>query len=122
MSMLGMRDGERGSYPELVDALASHGADAKADARQLYRRVAFSVLVSNVDDHLRNHGFLWRGKAGWTLSPAYDLNPVPVDIKARIAHSRLISTSTRPRAHSIFCSIRRTCLEFGLGRSEGDRA
>lgn len=84
MSMLGMRDGERGSYPELVDALASHGADAKADARQLYRRVAFSVLVSNVDDHLRNHGFLWRGKAGWTLSPAYDLNPVPVDIKARV--------------------------------------
>jgi serine/threonine-protein kinase HipA len=45
----------------------------------------FSVLVSNVDDHRRNHGFLYdTGKRGWRLSPAYDLNPVPVDIKPRI--------------------------------------
>lgn len=42
------------------------------------------MLVSNVDDHLRNHGFLWLSKAGWSLSPAYDLNPVPTDIKARV--------------------------------------
>jgi serine/threonine-protein kinase HipA len=41
-------------------------------------------LISNVDDHLRNHGFLWLGKNGWSLSPAYDLNPVPSDIKARV--------------------------------------
>ena len=84
MSMTGARDGERGSYPELVDALTAHGAQAKEDARQLYRRVAFNVLVSNVDDHLRNHGFLWSGQGGWVLSPAYDLNPTPVDVKARI--------------------------------------
>jgi serine/threonine-protein kinase HipA len=42
------------------------------------------VLISNVDDHLRNHGFLWLGKAGWSLSPVYDLNPVPTDLKARV--------------------------------------
>jgi len=84
MSMTGSRDGERGSYPELVDALTAHGAQAKEDARQLYRRVVFNVLVSNVDDHLRNHGFLWSGQGGWVLSPAYDLNPTPVDVKARI--------------------------------------
>jgi serine/threonine-protein kinase HipA len=84
MSMLGVRDGERGSYPELADALAAHGARARSDAEQLYRRVAFSVLISNVDDHLRNHGFLWQGKDGWTLSPAYDLNPTPVDVQARV--------------------------------------
>ena len=42
------------------------------------------MLISNVDDHLRNHGFLWLGKAGWSLSPAYDLNPVPTDLKARV--------------------------------------
>ena len=84
LAMTGSRDGERGSYPEIVDALAQHGAQAKADARALYRRVVFNVLISNVDDHLRNHGFLWPGKAGWTLSPAYDLNPVPADLKARI--------------------------------------
>jgi serine/threonine-protein kinase HipA len=84
MSMLGARDGERGSYPEVADALAAHGARARADAEQLYRRVVFSVLISNVDDHLRNHGFLWKGNDGWALSPAYDLNPTPVDVKARV--------------------------------------
>lgn len=84
MSMTGARDGERGSYPELVDALTAHGAQAKEDAQQLYHRVVFNVLVSNVDDHLRNHGFLWAGPGGWVLSPAYDLNPTPVDVKARI--------------------------------------
>ena len=41
-------------------------------------------LISNTDDHLRNHGFLWAGPAGWRLSPAYDLNPVPIDIKPRV--------------------------------------
>ena len=84
MSMTGSRDGERGSYPELVDALTAHGAQSREDALQLYRRVVFNVLVSNVDDHLRNHGFLWSGQGGWILSPAYDLNPTPVDVKARI--------------------------------------
>ena len=84
MSMTGSRDGQRGSYPELVDALTQHGAKARADAAQLYRRVTFNVLVSNVDDHLRNHGFLWAGRDGWVLSPAYDLNPTPTDLKARI--------------------------------------
>ncbi|MBZ4022526.1 phosphatidylinositol kinase [Rhodobacter sp. TJ_12] len=84
MAMMGAKDGERGSYPEIVDALTAHGAQGKTDAHALYRRVVFSVLISNVDDHLRNHGFLWRGKAGWSLSPAYDLNPVPTDIKARV--------------------------------------
>ena len=84
MAMTGSKDGERGSYPEIVDSLAEHGAQAKADAAALFRRVAFSVLISNVDDHLRNHGFLWTGRDGWTLSPAYDLNPTPVDLKARV--------------------------------------
>jgi len=56
----------------------------KAEAHALFRRVVFNVLISNVDDHLRNHGFLWLGKAGWLLSPAYDLNPVPTDLKARV--------------------------------------
>lgn len=84
MAMMGARDGEGGSYPEMVDALSSHGAQAKRDAHELYRRVAFNVLASNVDDHLRNHGFLRTGKSGWVLSPAYDLNPVPVDLKARV--------------------------------------
>jgi serine/threonine-protein kinase HipA len=44
----------------------------------------FSILISNTDDHLRNHGFLWEGPTGWRLCPAYDLNPVPTDIKPRV--------------------------------------
>lgn len=46
--------------------------------------MAFNVLISNVDDHLRNHGFLWRGRRGWSLSPIYDVNPTPTDLKARV--------------------------------------
>ncbi len=84
MALLGAKDGQTGSYPEMVDALARHGSHAKKDAQALYRRVAFNVLVSNVDDHLRNHGFLRVDRPGWTLSPAYDLNPVPADLKARV--------------------------------------
>ena len=84
MAMMGARDGESVSYPEIVDVLAQHGARGRADAHALYRRVVFNVLISNVDDHLRNHGFLWLGNAGWSLSPAYDLNHVPADLKARV--------------------------------------
>lgn len=84
LSMLGLKDGERGSYPELVDALTRHGAQAREDARELYRRMVLNILISNVDDHLRNHGFLWRGPKGWTLSPIYDLNPTPTDVRPRI--------------------------------------
>lgn len=84
MAMMGAKDGVGGSYPEMVDVLSSHGAQAKQDAHEIYRRVAFHVLISNVDDHLRNHGFLRKGKSGWVLSPAYDLNPVPMDLKARV--------------------------------------
>jgi serine/threonine-protein kinase HipA len=67
-----------------VDVLTQHGAQAAEDARELYRRMVFNVLVSNVDDHLRNHGFLWTGRDGWTLSPVYDLNPTPTDVRKRI--------------------------------------
>jgi serine/threonine-protein kinase HipA len=89
LSMMDMRDGEQGSYPELVDQITRQGARAKKDSAELYRRVAFNVLISNVDDHLRNHGFLWSGPAGWLLSPAFDLNPVPTDLKPRILSTNI---------------------------------
>jgi serine/threonine-protein kinase HipA len=84
MSMLGAKDRDTRSYLEIVDALRQHGAAPKEDMEELWRRIVFSILISNTDDHLRNHGFLYAGQAGWRLSPAYDLNPVPVDIKPRI--------------------------------------
>lgn len=84
MSMLGAKDNEPRSYLEFVDILRRYGAAPKEDMKALWRRIVFSILISNTDDHLRNHGFLWAGPAGWRLSPAYDLNPVPTDMKPRI--------------------------------------
>ncbi len=84
MSMLGARDNEARSYLEFVDALRQYGAAPKEDMHALWRRIVFNILISNTDDHLRNHGFLYAGPAGWRLGPAYDLNPVPVDIKPRV--------------------------------------
>jgi len=84
MSMLDATDHETRSYLEFVDALRRHGASPQQDMRALWRRIVFSIMISNTDDHLRNHGFLYAGPAGWRLSPAYDLNPVPTDINPRI--------------------------------------
>ncbi len=83
MSMVGANDGETRSYLEIADVLRQHGAETTVDLQQLWRRMVFSVLISNTDDHLRNHAFIYAGNAGWRLSPAYDLNPVPVDLKPR---------------------------------------
>ena len=84
MSMLGAKDNESRSYLEIADALRQHGAAPKADMQALWRRIVFNILISNTDDHLRNHGFLYEGQQGWRLSPAYDMNPVPIDIRPRI--------------------------------------
>ena len=65
------------SYTEIVDALRMYGADAQADIEELWRRMAFSVLVNNTDDHLRNHGFLHAASGLWRLAPAFDINPFP---------------------------------------------
>ena len=79
---------------KIVDALRQHGATPQADMEALWRRLVFNILISNTDDHLRNHGFLYEGQAGWRLSPAYDLNPAPTDIK-----SRNLSTAITTRLH-----------------------
>ena len=77
LTMLERDDGDTGSYLEIADVIARHSPSATGDLRELWRRVAFSVLISNFDDHLRNHGFLRTSTAGWSLSPAFDLNPDP---------------------------------------------
>jgi len=81
MTLLGYKDGhdhaQGGSYLELVELLERYGADPTEDIREMWKRIVFSVAVSNTDDHLRNHGFLLSPKEGWKLSPAYDINPIP---------------------------------------------
>lgn len=60
------------------------GSQAHDDRIELFRRMVFNVMISNVDDHLRNHGFLMVSRHGWMLSPVYDLNPTPQDLKSRV--------------------------------------
>lgn len=80
--------GPQRSYLEIVDAIRQMGSKPDADIEELWKRIVFSILVSNTDDHLRNHAFLHDGK-GWRLAPVYDLNPCPVDVKPRV-HSLAI--------------------------------
>jgi serine/threonine-protein kinase HipA len=78
MSLLGLDDGAGSStgngYLDIVDFILQGCVDVQQNLRELYRRVAFNVMFGNTDDHFRNHGFLLTPK-GWTLSPAYDINP-----------------------------------------------
>lgn len=76
MTMLGYSDGETSgcSYLELFEWISRNCCDVKENLAEMWRRIVFNIAVSNCDDHLRNHGFLLT-KNGWTLSPAYDLNP-----------------------------------------------
>lgn len=87
LSLLDARDGDRRSYVELAEAIRQISIQPAEDVAQLWRRMAFNILASNFDDHLRNHAVLF-DNGGWTLSPAYDLNPVPRDVKGP-----LLSTS-----------------------------
>ena len=145
MSMLGAKDNEARSYLEFVDVLRQHGAAPKEDMLALWRRIVFSILISNTDDHLRNHGFLWAGLAGWRLSPAYDFNPVPVDIKPRVLSTAIDLDDTtaslklamqvasyfelpQKEARQIAAGVgravsgwRRTAAKLGLTAAETDR-
>ncbi|EAQ00911.1 hypothetical protein JNB_12069 [Janibacter sp. HTCC2649] len=77
MTMLQATDGEQGSYLEIAEAIEMRSSRTTADLRQLWRRIIFSIVVSNTDDHLRNHGFLHEDGDTWQLSPAFDINPNP---------------------------------------------
>ncbi|WP_233204582.1 type II toxin-antitoxin system HipA family toxin [Cryobacterium sp. Y62] len=78
MTMLEAVDGERRSYLEIAEIIEQTSPSATNELNELWRRIAFSVLISNTDDHLRNHGFLRSDSEGsWNLSPVFDLNPNP---------------------------------------------
>jgi serine/threonine-protein kinase HipA len=77
MTMLEAKDGDQRSYLEIAAVIEERSTATTAELRQLWRRIAFSILISNTDDHLRNHGFLHQHAESWELSPAFDLNPNP---------------------------------------------
>ena len=78
MTLLGLADGANAStgngYLYMVDFILQNCTEVNKNLQELYRRVAFNICIGNSDDHFRNHGFLLTSK-GWTLSPAYDMNP-----------------------------------------------
>lgn len=80
MTLLNHNDGDDASlgasYLELTEFILRMGARVEHDLAQLWRRIVFNICVSNVDDHLRNHGFIFDPAHGWLLSPAYDMNPM----------------------------------------------
>lgn len=145
MSMIGARDNEQRSYMEFVDALRRHGATAKRDIRELWRRIVFNILIANTDDHLRNHGFLYHGIDGWTLAPAFDMNPVPADMRPRILSTAINmedSTGSIELAYEVaayfetgpaearkivrevakaVANWRKIAVEFGVAKREIDR-
>ena len=78
MTLLGLSDGDNATnghgYLDIVDFIIQNCTDVERNLQELFRRVAFNICIGNADDHFRNHGFLLTAK-GWTLSPAYDMNP-----------------------------------------------
>ena len=114
MTMTQRMDGEPGaSYLELVDLLQSRGAATAADCQQLFRRVVFSILIHNTDDHLRNHGFLLSA-TGLRLSPAFDLNP---SIESRDLSLAINELETR-------CDVAialEACGDYGLLQTDAER-
>jgi serine/threonine-protein kinase HipA len=77
MTLVQGRERETGSYLDIAEVIEENGAAPTGDLHELWRRMAFGLLISNTDDHLRNHGFLRESTSGWRLSPAFDINPDP---------------------------------------------
>ena len=115
MTLLGLQDGNNAAdghgYLDLVDFIVQHCTAVESNLRELYRRVAFYICVGNSDDHFRNHGFLLTPK-GWTLSPAYDINPT-----LNTSQSLLISSVSNQAA---FSQLRAAAEDYLLPRETAD--
>jgi serine/threonine-protein kinase HipA len=96
-TMIGAETGDatEHSYTEIVDALRQYGSQPAVDIEALWRRIAFSILITNVDDHLHNHGFLHVDRGQWRLAPAFDINPFPERVREL---KTWISEETGPEA------------------------
>ena len=115
MTLLGLQDGNNAAdghgYLDLVDFIVQHCTAVESNLRELYRRVAFYICVGNSDDHFRNHGFLLTPK-GWTLSPAYDINPT-----LNSSQSLLITSVSNQAA---FSQLRAAAEDYLLTRETAD--
>ena len=117
LTLVGGVDGGDSSYLDLAGALIQDGAAPQSDLEQLWRRMAFNVMTSNTDDHLRNHGFLRAGPGGWRLSPAFDMNPVPAEAGPRVMSLALDESGDRTGSLSL---VREAANYFGLSRQRAE--
>lgn len=116
MTLLGLTDGSDAQtgngYLDIVDFILQNCCDVENNLRQLYRRVAFNIAIGNTDDHFRNHGFLLTPR-GWTLSPAYDMNPT-----ANEYQSLLITSSTNKSDLNLLLEASE---EYMIGKEEASK-
>jgi serine/threonine-protein kinase HipA len=112
--LLGLPQGDPGAYTLLADGIRQFGNDVPGDLHELWRRLVFSLLASNYDDHLRNHGFLMHEPGRWSLSPAYDLNPVPEMDRARMSKTAITEDQAEPTIADALAAAER----FGLKAAE----
>lgn len=115
-SLLQARRDEDHAYTEIADALRRVSARPAEDVHQLWRRMLFNFLITNVDDHLWNVGVLYDGNGRWRLAPAFDLNPFPD--RARESKTWL-SQDTGPITS--LDQLIDGCAYFGLQRAEAQR-
>jgi serine/threonine-protein kinase HipA len=116
-SLLGLARDDPGAYTRLADGIRQLGDNVAADLRELWRRLIFSLLASNYDDHLRNHGFLMLSSGRWALSPAYDFNPVPQIDRTRTPKTPIAETGGEPSLAAALAAATR----FGLKSSEAKK-
>jgi len=117
LAMVGATDGDPArSYLEIADALRRHGVRVDENLTELWSRIVFNVLISNTDDHLRNHGML-RDVGGWVLAPAYDLNPFPPDVRPRV-HALALDEASHD---SSLDTVLEVAGDFGLRGTDARR-
>ncbi|MGH7991745.1 MAG: type II toxin-antitoxin system HipA family toxin, partial [Limisphaerales bacterium] len=116
-SLLGLPQGEPGAYTMVADGIRQFGNDVPGDLRELWRRLVFSLLASNYDDHLRNHGFLMHEPGRWSLSPAYDINPVPEMDRVRMNKTAITEDQDEPAIAIALAATPR----FGLKPTESKK-
>jgi serine/threonine-protein kinase HipA len=110
-SLLGLPQDDAGAYTILADGIRQFGNNVPRDLMELWRRLVFSLLASNYDDHLRNHGFLMHEPGRWSLSPAYDLNPVPEMDRARATKTAVAEDQAEPTIAGALATAERFSLK-----------
>lgn len=113
MTLTGLSDGDPGDYLDLAAAIADHSNQPDADLAAMWRRIAVFSAIHNIDDHFRNHGFL-HSPGGWSLAPAFDVNPNPDPNKTR-ATSISGTASAAEEREALF----EVAPYFGLTREAG---